>query len=389
MAGKTNFYVVAMRCPAGVMFKRTEAVPVSVNLPNGCKVRLTIQSRWQPRADGPPVVQGLHVDGKGEAATIEEAMTQFTETARGFSAIVAFVANGPVGNLEPELAYQDDPDAVERQFFQQYLPAEPLLVYRRRAVPAAVVDAMIRLLGPHPEKDRLMRAIGHYHHALQNFDFGSEIFALAHLYMAVETLTPVIKRRLFAKHKVDADGLARLWDIEKNDLDPQIRLREVFGGDETTYSTAKETSDAYEHGYQSFDVVRSGASSTRDLLAEYVRGCLLDLVGLSEKETQLITSPPYDKPFGMRAVKYLRGRLIGAGNLAAEDQLYPFFDWKTKEIAREVGPSEIKLSYRETFKARFGDEIQFRRESYQVWGGPPEAKSEEPQIATTSANHGS
>lgn len=368
------------------MFAWKEAVSVNVNLPNECKASLTIQSRWEPRAEGPPVVRGLHVDGRGEAATIEEAMTQFTAAARGFSAIAAFTANGPVGNLEPELAYQDDPDAVERQFFQQYLPAEPLLVYRRRAVPAAVVDAMIRLLGPHPEKDRLMRAIGHYHHALQNFDFGSEIFVLAHLYMAVETLTPVIKRRLFAKHKVDADGLARLWDIEKNDLDPQIRLREVFGGDETTYSTAKETSDAYEHGYQSFDVVRSSASSTRDLVAEYVRACLLDLVGLSEKETQLITSPPYDKPFGMRAVKYLRGRLIGAGNLAAEGQAYPFFDWKTKEIAREVGPGEIKLSYRETFKARFGDGIQFRRESYQVWGGPPEAKSEEPQIATTSAD---
>ena len=375
MSREKRRYVVAIRAPSGVAFPDDEIFQVKVDFPpSGDRAILRFMTRLsQPVGDALPIPHGLWVDARGTAPGIDEAMARLTAEARGFAAIISLAANGPVGELEAELAYEDTPGVNERPFFQQFLGRERILPYKRRPIPTSELYVLSRALEGHAERERLVRAIGHYHHALQNWELGSEIVALSHLYIAVEALTPVALRSLLADRGLTKEDLVEQWDIEITRLDSEVRCRLIFGGDEDIFRTVKNASDAYEHSYRRFDDVRGMAVDTRELAARHVREAILNLTDPPANTKERLLRPPYNRPFAMNTAKYVRGVLVGEGDPAPDNLPYPMLKWRTTPSSRFDAEGEKKLQFMEHIEVKKAEGFTFESVRFEVWGGPPEA----------------
>jgi hypothetical protein len=367
--------VVAIKGSACLVIPFGSSLRVQVALSDGRPLRLEIVSKYRMSEDGTPdALLGLWVDARGEAPSLKDAMQEFTRAAGSMAAIVSFATNGPIGNLNPELAYDASPGLKDRAFFQQFLRDTPPLPHPGREVPCEETLALIGALEVHEEKERLVRAVAHYSHALQNWGLGEEIVAFFHLYVAVEALTPILKRRELANRGVTAKELADEWGIELPELDGQVRLRLIFDGDKQAYNDAKTASDAYEHSFWTMDEVRSVATDKRHVVAGCVRRAVIELVDLAEETEQVLLAEPYNKPYGMQFAHYITGRLIGDGDDPSRaDEAYPRLRWSIRRkglTIKEGGPTPA--SHR--FNPVLGDGFSFKPESFQIWGGPPEAK---------------
>ncbi|MGZ6109714.1 MAG: hypothetical protein ACXWMR_16615, partial [Gemmatimonadaceae bacterium] len=159
--------------------------------------------------------------------------------------------------MKPELAYDITPGLTERDFFQHFLPEDRLLLVNRRRLSSELIARVLTQLFNHPEVDRIRRTIGQYYQALRNWEPGQEVMALAHLWMGVETITPVALRRAFAAANSDRAGIASAWGIDIRQLDGEVRKRLILHGDADSYNKAKDASDGFEHGFLSFEEVHA------------------------------------------------------------------------------------------------------------------------------------
>jgi hypothetical protein len=70
-------------------------------------------------------------------------------------------------------------------------------------------------------------------------------------------------------------------------------------------------------------------------------------------------------------VRYIRGTLIGKSEqLAARDQLYPIFEWRTKLKSVRIGQDGLyKFEPDDTMTAKLGEDVKFRPIGFEVWDG--------------------
>jgi hypothetical protein len=145
-----------------------------------------------------------------------------------------------------------------------------------------------------------------------------------------------------------------------------------------TLAKTKRASDGLEHGFLDFTVVRTLAEETRDRTASYLREAILDFAGLDDEIRQQLVIPPYGTPLKSWLVRYLRGRFVGdAADLAAPDQEYPIFHWRSKlESLKRTETGGYELTPDETLIARFSEAVTFQQTSFEIWG-PQGAKTDE------------
>jgi hypothetical protein len=356
-------YVVVARSASGAYFAPDEALVFDrVQTQHGL-ARVVFSTRRAPLPGFTKAVpRGLAVDIRGPAPSVDAAIDPFVQAANFFCPIISLSCNAPIEDLQPELAFDVTSGAKHRPYFQQFLLDERIMPIRRRRVPVDLTFALAAAVAKHSGSDRLHRAAVHYYQALQFWRPGYETFALAHLYMGVETLTPIVRDAYLASNGLSVDDLRKRWAIPESDrVEPDVRRRLIFDNDATTYSEAKGASDGLEHGFMGFPDIHAKAVAVNRKTAGYLRRAILEHVGLPPGQLKVLLGAPYEEPFYLHYTKYIWGELIGEGDrLGASDQEYPILQWRSTIRELPTAPDETpRIQLVESYTPRLADGIGF------------------------------
>lgn len=272
-------YTVVLRAPAAARFLPEEGQEVSLvtsKSANDTPLRLRMCTRWLDRGFDAPLPGDLWLEVRGVADSLDDAITRFAGLAQPFTSLLAFCANTKVGTAEVHLAYESTPGRAEREFLEVFLPDESGVPKERRIITISDFNPCVRAyLSLTTELPRIMRALQQYNLALRYWYFGGEWLALAHLYMAVETLTPSTQRKVETERGLTTEELARSVGVDPDDpsrprwrpaLEKWCRREVIFAGDHEVYRQAKSASDGIGtrlHGDQ-----RGPPSGERECLEE-------------------------------------------------------------------------------------------------------------------------
>ena len=361
------------------MFPRGKEIKINIPTSLGT-VRLTYRTHHVNIGLAHPLPGDLWIDARGPANSVENAVSVFGGIAGTFTPIISFSTNAAVGDLEPELVFNNTCGLKTRDFLQSFLPGKRPIVHVVRKVNSEATICLISAIETSSEKDRIVRAISQYSLALRHWRWGHETLAIAHLYIGMETLTKaVIRSRLAASH-INQEQFALGLGIDLDNLAPNVSLSEaidvavrkhfLFQGDDQCYKDAKAASDGFEHGFMPFDEIRNKARAVRDKTATYIRKAILDIVGIENKYRDIFLATPYDIPLGnWPVVKYVRGQLVGdSDKLAAKGYKYPIMSWRPAIKSVDFSESgQYDIKFEENLRAHLGNGISFQIKSSEVW----------------------
>ena len=381
---QNNNYVVVIRAGSRLRFASDEQLSISLD---GGSTLMTFQTRYIDEGFETHVPRDMWIDVRGSANSIKEAVTAFTNSANFFCGLVSLCSNGYAGDVRYHLAYDNTSGKTERDFFEQFVENERGAPTPSRLVKPNLVTKVVEGLSHHQEYERLIRAIAQYVVALKYWSKGDEIFSVAHLFMGMEALIPVIKRNEIGKLNLNNDqDLAKHLNVEKKNLDGTIRRKFLFEDDQEFHKKVKQVSDGFEHGFAGFDEIRHLAIETRDRTASNLRIAIIELLDLPSEITHELFSAPYDKPIGTEGyIRYLYGKLSSSNDdLAQEGDVYPIVDWNfTVSSYKVTDDNKIQISFSEQFTPRIGENVSIIIERREIFGpegiisdGPKEQKIE-------------
>ena len=310
----------------------------------------------------------LWAEARGIAPSLDEAAREFAASVHSILPALSFATNATTSTLELHLCFDSTTGHARREFVQNHLH-EPAPVHYGRSLPADSTVALLEAVNTSAIASRLQRALAHYWLALRNWTPGSEILALAPLFMGAETLArPALESEL-ARRRVSRHELAASLDVPERDLEAWARRALIFGGDEECHRRAKKASDGFEHGFLSFKDIHTNAAVVRDRTAHYLRMAILRMAGVPNDARHVLASTPYDGPCGAwRFTRQFRATLEAADKqLAAPDQQYPMCTWRSElRSTRWLDCGTFIAVYQESLGPRLGPGVQFRPLSLEV-----------------------
>jgi len=400
-------FVVVLRARSSARFLPEEGFELNLQQATGdapLPARLRMYTRWVPSGQPEPLPRELVMEVQGRATTIDEAIVRFSGIARPMATLAAFVANVRVGPVEVHLAYDCTPDSDERHFVETFLPDESGAVADGRIARVHLMVATSEaLLATAPDRqERLDRSLRQYELALREWFVGGEWLALSHLYMAVDTITPAMVKKLMADRGLSKEDLAESVGIDTQDpkrprwrqaLEVWCRAEVIFASDAETYKAAKTASDGLEHGSLDLSEVHKHALKATDKMFAYVRKAIVDLLELPlGLRDELMTIKPKDV---QSRRKIARGRLVGvAEDPAPDDERYPRLEWSSSigSVLRDGSTFTLKDQDKITVRTRQG--IGFHLDRLDIVGrledgqAPIQLNDEDIQIVSTSASRG-
>lgn len=366
-----NQYVIVIRAGSRLRFEPNERLQINVNI-DGQNIVLTFQTRYIDEGFEALVPRELWIDARGPAVSLNSAVIAFTNAAMFFTTIISFCVNGDAGDCRFHIAYDNTPGQAEREFFEQFVEDERGMPHPSRRIKPSAITSVIDVLGSHTHTDRLRRAIIQYVLALKYWSKGEEILAVAHLYMGMETLVPVVRKNELDKHNYNTtQELADYWGIPLKELDSKIKKEILFEKDQECHRYAKKASDGVEHGFLGFDEIRPLAINIRDKTAEYLRRAIIKLLQLPAEVEQELLKSTYQKPIGTEGyIRYLRGYLLSNHDrLASEGNEYPLVEWRFQVTSfTRTDNNELRLSISQDMTPRLGEGVTFRPESVEIYG---------------------
>jgi hypothetical protein len=389
MSSPLSTYVVVARSASGAAFAPGNPL-VFEGLPTDHgTVRIQFLTRRAALPGFPqPIPRGIYAEIRGTAPSLDAAINTFVQAANFFCPPISLACNAPIEELQPEIAFEVTPGLVQKPFFQQFLLDERIIPVQRRRIPVDIAGALAVAIAK-PPLELLHRAAVHYHQALQNWRPRSETLVLAHLYMGVETLTPLVRDAYLAAHQLTRDELVQRWGIKLQQLDSQVRQRLIFDNDASTFKQAREASDGLEHGYLAFADVHATAVAVNRLTAKYLRRTILQHAGLSRDQVGRLLEPPYDEPLNLHYAKHIWGTLKGEGEqLAAPGQDYPMLLWRSTTRGLPTPPDEDpRVQFVESYTARLAEGIGFAPNRIEVWGSTAPRTGEADTIVPQIEHH--
>jgi hypothetical protein len=374
--GSAKTFTVVMRGPSAIVFRQDQPLRV-VGFPSTAgPVNMTYQSRWIKRGPDVTVPGHLWVEVQGKGQFLKESVVPFANAGWALLPLLSLSTNAAIGDPEVEVAFDSTPGASEREYFQSYVAPESWHICTARLIHVDATAALVSAVARNPDGEQLRRAANQYRLALDSWRLGRETLSLAHLWMALEALTPA---KIFAERQArgmcpkedlaDALGVAREkgW---KGRLCAVVRKDLLLNGDAECYRKSKDASDGLEHGYRAYEEIAELSRDVRHRMAGYVRTAILTLSGLAGGALEVLTKDPFDKPLGhWPLAKYVRGRLVGSkSELGAEGNAYPFLRWKTK--IKECGVGEdgaLHMKLDEELTPELAEGISFEGGSWEVW----------------------
>jgi len=369
--GSQSQYVVVLKGSSAARFAPDDYLEARGFPSAAGPINVVFRTRHVDEGFSVPIPRELWADARGCAASLDSAVDAFANAAHSLASIVALSANSAVDELEVHLAYNNTPGLSEREFFQSFLPDESGMPWQGRRTNVEATIALLRALASHPEAERLSRAVAQYGVTLANWRPGRETLALAHVYMGMEALTKAALRQQCKTARLAEGDLAREWGVREKELEPEVRRRILFQGDDECYKVARSASDGLEHGFMPLGEVHRRARKVRDQSASYLRSAIFVLADVDQRARRVLLGPPFDSPLGSwRYSKYIRGRLLGATDeLADEGQEYPVMHWKAsvKSVSRKPS-GDYNIEVTEKLTASLGKGLSFQPESFEVWG---------------------
>jgi hypothetical protein len=278
-----------------------------------------------------PRRSGLVAEARGHAPTLQSAVEGFANFTRGLAAVLSVAANAPVGHFTADIVFEDTPGKREREYFRRTLPADPDVPSPGRRLGSALALALIggwMRIGPEKRLERWNRGAVQYHHALQEWEPGDEIPATNHLWIGMEALTPIALEQHLAAESLTRDQLLEKWGVTSEALNPEVRRRLLFQGDDDCYGAAQKARNEALHGHAPTWKVRERALETRNRTATYLRTALIRSAGLDPAAQSALLGAPYDHPFHWSVTQQMVGRILSENdNVARLGDLYPRIDW--------------------------------------------------------------
>jgi hypothetical protein len=168
------------------------------------------------------------------------------------------------------------------------------------------------------------------------------------------------------------EDLIQEWQIERRQLDAEVRRRLIFLQDQEAYVKARAVSDGLEHGFSEYAEMQAPAREVIVRTAQHLRRAIFDMLNLEGQVRDRLLGKDFNEARGPVAlVRYLRGTLSGpAEGLAMPDQLYPLMEWRGG-IKSVVRGEDNKYSFTsdEAFTAKLGQGVTFTPGRYEVWDG--------------------
>jgi hypothetical protein len=269
---------------------------------------------------------------------------------------------------------------TERQFFQRFVPDEPLHVVSSRFVPVEATREVVAAIESHQDKERILRAVGQYSVTLEQWSLGSELLAVAHLFMGAEALKTACWKHAVRQGSNSSEQLAQEWGFDGRPrlnefLDREARVRLVFGGDKTCHRKAKEISDGFEHGYANpgslFDPAREVLIAT----ARHIRRAVFSILEITEDTRRVLENDRYNRPRGLPKLEaYLHGTLTNAANaeaLAGAGNEHPIFSWSRQLAKVKYDPETDTYGFspKESLTAFLGEGVRCRPDRMELWDG--------------------
>ncbi len=335
-----------------------------------------------------PVPRELWIEVTGPAPSLQDALRVAAAIATEFVRQVAFAANAWQGTLGAHLGFDSTDGPRDREFFQNWTFDEVGLPRPARQVDP---DLMYRFLvaiaqASTEDRSRYARAIIQFTDALQYWEQGMELYALSHLYMGVEAITPTAIRQEVQRRDMKKRGeleqavlelpklgflrrlAGRLYQksggfIKPPDLESWARRELIFRGDNETLKAARRASDMLEHGFGSHDDVQRLAVKCVAKSAEYLRTFIIDSLSLSDADQQLLKAKPYGAPartsgFQRQVIATITSDLA---SLAAADQAYPRIIWRFDLHGLKVLESgSLEMNITQDITPSVGDDAKFR-----------------------------
>jgi hypothetical protein len=367
-----NSYVVVMRAWSGFYFGSDDPLPTMRFGTELGPAEFTVRThRSGVPAFSNPRRSGLVAEARGSAPALGRAIEVFANFARGLAAVLSVAANAPVGHFTADIVFENTPGKREREYFRRSFPDDPNVPSPGRRLDSALAHALIAgwmHIGPVKRLERWNRAAIQYHHALQEWEPGSEIPATNHLWVGMEALTPIALEQFLKAESITRDQLLARWGIEITTLDSEVRRQLLFQCDDDCYSTAREVRNGALHGFEPTWKVREGALETRNKTATYLREALILAAGLTPDDQAALLSPPYDHPFHWSVFTQLFGRIISENDDPERpNDLYPRVDWKLLPV--ELPPDaegDAGIAFKPIVKPHLAKGAKFELERVQI-----------------------
>jgi hypothetical protein len=157
-----GLYVVVARAHASAIFYPGDLFAIDFAYADREPCRVVFRTRYDEAGYDAPVPRDLWVDIRGKAPDLPNAVLNFVTAAGEISNIIVLGVNATMGQLEPELVFDESPDESNHEFLQSFMPHWPLFPFPSRKVDVQAIGALIRGVSSHSERARITRAIAQY-----------------------------------------------------------------------------------------------------------------------------------------------------------------------------------------------------------------------------------
>lgn len=314
------------------------------------QAKFTFQTANIPFGEERCLPGDLIVIVEGAAQSIEDA-EKFANGAAFLTKIVAVAANSYFAPLEPEVIVETTPDAEERGYFQRLVQAGPP-VLTARFVSAEAAIALMKAILSHPDREIIMIAINQYVLALSYWGMRQELLVVSHLFMCAETLKGLVLKDIIRRDGVTEEQLAERWEWDKERensmrkfLNGYCREFEVFGGDRTVSKPAADISNAFEHGYENWNLLYAKAREIVAPMIHYMREAILRVVNVEGEFAEVMRSDLYKNPIGPEPIEFrLRAIIAGSAQIVEDSKHLPIFTWRQTIDAIEIEDSRFSFT---------------------------------------------
>jgi hypothetical protein len=375
-----------MRGPSAAMFERGHPMPLLDAQVGGFNLKVLHWTRWRERKDGIVVPGDLMIKVRAEVPVESEIRTLYPVLANAgntFLPAISLATNAAVFAPTTEVM-ASTPHLKQSEYFQAYVESESDEPYSCRIVPIAQAYSLIKYIGAHPESSRLLRACMQYRYSLLNLESSMANVSLAHLWMAVEALTPVqLKALLKSRNLPDADALADALHIPLDPdrphdrmkaLDDYIRETFLLKGDHECYKQCSAATDGFVHGSMDVGAIGAVSFTMRPRLAGLVRSAILRLAQLWPRDIRMLEGPPYSTELAAnpcRRYRYIHCTASGEGDVletALEPDKYPPLSWSSQLVNASVLDGGMNYEFKDQFTARVSNDVHFDSTCFSVKG---------------------
>jgi hypothetical protein len=352
MASAKRTVAVGLSARTGLYFPKDETLKI-VNFPSEVgRIDLEFQT-YRAQVDGfdSPVRVGLWIDVIGEGLSLSDAIDTYGNVARGMTTILSLAANATIEDPTADVAFETTITADRRDYWARNGPGWDVPHGHGRWIRPMLVNTLVEAFArcPDDKRDRFLRSIIQYHHAIQNWEPGSEIAALSHIWVGVEAITKLIRDKRMTELGLTVHQLrehyGRVLSQEQsrtitlnglNDLDGELRKRYIFQGDEAAYDFARDASDAYEHSFSPLWEVRDQAVQALEKAAGYLRQAIVEYADIDPDAKADLLNAYYQMPYDSSLRLTFEGELRGTPEDLNAIESYPEIEWENQPIQRGV-----------------------------------------------------